>query len=148
MDKPYNDSFDVIFNLFTSFGYIDKNYNSKVFQRISQSLNINGLLVLDFLNILYIKKNLVKEEIKKINNITFNLKRFIKNQVLYKKIDFTYNKSEYSFKESVMCLELKDFKDYLKNLPLEIIEVFGNYNLEKFHADSERLILVIKKSQP
>ena len=148
MDKSYNDSFDIIFNLFTSFGYIDHNHNSKVFQRISESLNINGLLVLDFLNILHVKKNIVKEEIKKVDNITFNLKRFIKNQILYKKIDFTYNKNEYSFKESVMCLELKNFKDYLKDLPLEIIEVFGNYNLENFHPDSERLIMVIKKSQP
>lgn len=148
MDKSYNESFDVIFNLFTSFGYIDHDYNSKVFQQISKSLNINGLLVLDFLNILYVKKNLVREEIKKIDNITFNLKRFIKNNVLYKKIDFTYNKNEYSFKESVMCLKLKDFKGYLKNLPLEIIEVYGNYNLEKFNPDSERLIMVIKKSQP
>ena len=90
----------------------------------------------------------IHKEIKKIDNITFNLKRFIKNQILYKKIDFTFNKNEYSFKESVMCLELKNFKDYLKDLPLEIIEVFGNYNLEKFHPDSERLIMVIKKSQP
>ena len=143
-----NHKYDCIFNLFTSFGYIDHNYNTKVFQRISESLNINGLLVLDFLNILNVKKNIVKEEIKKIDNITFNLKRFIKNQILYKKIDFTYNKNEYSFKESVMCLELKNFKDYLKDLPLEITEVFGNYNLEKFHPDSERLIMVIKKSQP
>ena len=47
-----------------------------------------------------------------------------------------------------MCLELKNFNDYLKELPLEIIEIFGNYNLEKFHLDSERLIMVIKKSQP
>ena len=143
-----NHKYDCIFNLFTSFGYIDHNYNTKVFQRISESLNINGLLVLDFLNILHVKKNIVEEEIKRVDNITFNLKRFIKNQILYKKIDFTYNKNEYSFKESVMCLELKNFKDYLKDLPLEIIEVFGNYNLEKFHPDSERLIMVIKKSQP
>lgn len=148
MDKSYNDSFDVVFNLFTSFGYIDHNYNTKVFQRISESLNINGLLVLDFLNILHVKKNIVKEEIKKVDNITFNIKRFIKNQILYKEIDFTYHKNEYSFKESVMCLELKNFKDYLKAYPLEIIEIFGNYNLEKFHPDSERLIMVIKKSQP
>ena len=62
MDKSYNDSFDFVFNLFTSFGYIDHDYNTKVFQRISESLNINGLLVLDFLNILHVKKNIIKKK--------------------------------------------------------------------------------------
>ena len=40
-----------------------------------------------------------------------------------------------------------DFQDYLKKFNFEILDVYGNYNLEKYHKNSERLIMIIKKSQ-
>ena len=48
-----------------------------------------------------------------------------------------------------MDLSLKDFEDYLKSYNLKIIKTFGDYNLNEFDIkNSERLVMVIKKSQP
>ena len=47
-----------------------------------------------------------------------------------------------------MDLSLKDFEKYLIKYNLKIIKTFGDYNLNEFDIEnSERLIMVIKKSQ-
>ena len=54
----------------------------------------------------------------------------------------------YNFKETVMSLNLNDFKGYFNDFKLKIISTYGDYNLNPFNKKSERLIMVIKKSQP
>ena len=54
----------------------------------------------------------------------------------------------YNFKETGMSLNLNDFKGYFNDFKLKIISTYGDYNLNPFNKKSERLIMVIKKSQP
>ena len=56
------------------------------------------------------------------------------------------NNKEYKFKESVNTLSIIDFKNYFKKTNLEIIEFFGDYDLNKFEEKkSPRLIIIFKK---
>ena len=49
-------------------------------------------------------------------------------------------------KESVNTLSLKDFEEYFKKTNLEIIELFGDYDLNQFvEKKSPRLIIIFKK---
>ena len=140
--------YDAIFNLFTSFGYVDDDYNLKTIQNIERQLKEKGIVIIDFMNTLFVKKNLVKEETKVIDNVEFRILRRSDNKYIYKEIRFN-DKKDFLFQERVMNLSLNNFKSYLKKYNLKIIKLFGDYNLNKFDKNnSERLIMVIKKSQP
>lgn len=148
MTEDYGQEFDFIFNLFTSFGYINEKHNFKTFKSINNSLVNHGILVIDYLNVFKLKEELVEKETKKIGNIIFNIKRSFKDNFIVKKIKIKDNNEIFYFEERVMELTKNDFQDYLKKFNFEILDVYGNYNLEKYHKNSERLIMIIKKSQP
>ena len=147
MTEDYGQEFDFIFNLFTSFGYINEKHNLNTFKSINNSLINHGILVIDYLNVFKLKKELVEKETKKIGNIIFNIKRSFKDNFIVKKIKIKDNNEIFYFEERVMELTKNDFQDYLKKFNFEILDVYGNYNLEKYHKNSERLIMIIKKSQ-
>ena len=143
-----NHKYDGIFNLFTSFGYVNHDYNLKTVKNIERQLKDNGTVVVDFMNTLFVKNNLVIEETKVINDLSFKIKRRSDGKFIYKEIKFN-DKKDYFFHEKVMDLSLNDFESYLKRYNLRIIKTFGDYNLNDFDIkNSERLIMVIKKSQP
>ena len=143
-----NHKYDVIFNLFTSFGYVNHDYNLKTIKNIERQLKDDGTVIVDFMNTLFVKKNLVIEETKVIDDLSFKIKRKSDGKHIYKEIKFQ-DKKDYFFQEKVMDLSLKDFEDYLKRYNLKIIKTFGDYNLNEFDIkNSERLVMVIKKSQP
>ena len=149
MTEEYEGSFDFIFNLFTSFGYISENHNINTLKSIDNALVPNGILVIDFLNIHKVKSELIEEEIKKISDISFDIKRSINKKFIEKKIKITHNKKTLKFNEKVMNLKLKDFEKYFSIFNYSLLSVFGDYNLNIFNKkSSERLIMVIKKSQP
>ena len=143
-----NYKYDCIFNLFTSFGYVNHDYNLKTIKNIERQLKDNGTVVVDFMNTLFVKNNLVIEETKVIDNLSFKIKRRSDGKHIYKEIKF-YDKKDYFFQEKVMDLSLNDFQNYLERYNLKIIKTFGDYNLNEFDIkNSKRLIMVIKKSQP
>ena len=146
MCKAYSEKFSAVFNLFTSFGYFDKeedNLNS--IKAISSDLNEKGFGVIDFMNVDYVIENLIPEEIKEVNNIKFNIKRYLKDGYIFKEIKFKDQEKEFFFTERVKSISLNDFEDYFKKANIDLLDVFGNYQLEKFNkTTSPRLILIFK----
>ena len=147
MTKDINMQFNAIFNFFTSFGYVDHKYNYDTVENISKILMKGGLFIIDFLNQKIVRKNIVEYEEKKIENINFNIHRYIENNYIIKEISFKHNKTKYNFKERVMLLDLKDFENYFNKNNLKIIDIYGNYKLSSFDINkSPRLILISKKN--
>ena len=65
--------------------------------------------------------------------------------MVVKNISFIDKDILYSFKEKVNALTLKDFKDYFNKTNLDLIKVFGDYNLKNYDPNlSERLIMIFK----
>ena len=148
MINDTNRKYDGIFNLFTSFGYVNHDYNLKTIKNIERQLKDDGKVIIDFMNTLFVKNNLVIEETKVIDDLIFKIKRKSDGKHIYKEIKFNDQK-DYFFQEKVMDLSLNDFENYLKRHNLKIIKTFGDYNLNEFDIEnSERLVMVIKKSQP
>ncbi len=143
-----NQSFDYVFNLFTSFGYFsDDNENQKAINAMQKMLKRNGFLVIDFLNAVKTINNLVLAEQKTIDGIEFNIKRKIDDGFIIKTIDFIDNGKKFSFQEKVKAIELKDFKIFFKNAHLELVKVFGSFALDDFNENtSDRLIMILKNS--
>ena len=147
MTEDINMRFNAIFNFFTSFGYVDHKYNYDTIENISKNLKKGGLFIIDFLNQKIVRKNIVEYEEKNIENINFNIHRYIENNYIIKEISFKHNKTKYNFKERVMLLDLKDFENYFNKNDLKIIDIYGNYKLSSFDINkSPRLILISKKN--
>ncbi|EDM43032.1 methyltransferase [unidentified eubacterium SCB49] len=144
---PLNKKFDAVFNLFTSFGYFENEKdNQTTINAIIKQLKPKANGVIDFLNIDFVKDNLVKDEIKIVNGISFNLKREIVDGYILKHINFKDNGQTYSFVEKVKALTKQDFLIYLTNAGAKNIEVFGDYHLNEYNKqNSERLILIFKR---
>jgi len=147
MRLPLGQQFDAVFNLFTSFGYFeDENDNLKTIKAIKEILNTNGIAVIDFLNINYVAAHLVPEETKVIDDITFTIKKEIKNGYILKHIHFIVDDNTHSFTERVSALTYKDFQNYFNQAGLKITNTFGNYDLKPFNNEnSDRLIMILKK---
>ena len=150
ISKPLNIEFNLVLNLFTSFGYYEKDKDLEILLSLEKNLDKNGTGVIDFFNIKNVKDNLVKKEQTTIENIKFKIKRKINKFSVIKEISFEDNSIDYKFQESVNTLSLLDFKNYFNQTNLEIIEIFGDYNLNNFNEiKSPRLIILFKKkSQP
>ncbi len=146
MSKPYAEKFSAVFNLFTSFGYFEKEEcNLKTIKAIKSDLNEKGFGVIDFMNIEYIINNLVPEETKEVSGITFHIKRYAKEGFIFKEIKFNDSNEEFFFTERVKALTLEDFQKYFDEAEVDLLDIFGDYHLNKFHrTHSPRLILIFK----
>lgn len=146
MSRPYPNTFDAVFNLFTSFGYFeDETCNLKTIQAIRQELNPFGFGVIDFMNVAYVEAHLVAENTKMVEGISFQLKRRIEDNYIIKDIAFTHESRDYAYQERVKALTLADFEQMFEEAGVHLLDVFGDYNLGKFHPQqSERLIMIFK----
>ncbi len=139
--------YHLAFNLFTSFGYFEKEEENRMaINSITESLKENGLLVLDFMNCKKVIDNLSISESKTIDGIVFNINRGLKDGFITKDITFVDNDKEYHFQEKVKAISLDDFKSYFAAANLKIEAIFGDYELNFFNeASSDRLILIARK---
>ena len=142
-----SNSYGYIFNLFTSFGYFDElSDNVKVLENCNHHLKKNGLLIIDFLNANKIKKTIKNiQEIKTINNIIFEIDKYILNNYIFKKIKIIDGDSVLNFVEKVQLFELDDFIEMLEKTGFTEISAFGDYKMNPYHSNSNRLILCAKK---
>ena len=144
---PLYEKFDLILNLFTSFGYQNKKNDIETLKALESNLKNNGTGIIDFLNVSKAKKELISSELITKKDISFDIKRSInkKNQLI-KNISFLSENKRYNFEEKVNALSLADFKKYFKEVNLVITKVFGDYELNEFDLNqSPRLIIFFKK---
>lgn len=146
MREQFDEKFDAIFNLFTSFGYFeDDNDNMKTLVAMKDSLTETGFAVIDFMNVHNVIANLVPEEVKTVDNIDFHIKRYVKDGHIFKEIDFEDQGQKYHFTERVQALTLQDFEAMMEEAGIYLLDIFGDHKLRKFHkTESDRLIMIFK----
>ena len=146
MRETFEEKFDAIFNLFTSFGYFENDEDNLItLKAIKNSLSEYGFAVIDFMNVNQVLDTLVTEETKTVDGIDFYIKRYLKDGHIYKEIDFEDKGQKFHFTEKVKALTLKDFEELMEEAGIFLLDVFGDYKLKKFHkTDSERLIMIFK----
>ena len=146
MTKPYPKTFDAVFNLFTSFGYFEEDIcNQYTIESIKAELNEFGFGVIDFMNSNYVIDNLVSEDVKTVEGIDFKQKRKLENGYIIKDISFEINGESFHFQERVRAFTLKDFEKLFEKAGVYLLDVFGDYKLNKYQSKtSERLIMIFK----
>ncbi len=143
------DYYDVVLNLFTSFGYFeDSEEDYQVFESLAANVRVGGLLVIDFLHADKVRRELDTEvNVVDKQSVVYHTQKRIDGDAVVKNISF-YDKDngeEGEFSERVKLLELSDFKKMAKAVGVDLIQVYGDYELGKFDEDSPRLIMVFKK---
>src|SRR5688572_22581878 len=141
--------FHYAFNFFTSFGYFNtQREHDDAVRTIAQSLGQNGVLLFDYLNPHYIEERLVHNEVKKIGDTEYEIHRWHNEDFFYKRIivrDPALEKP-IDYTEKVAKFSLGDFTDMLSFQKMQVMEVFGDYELNAYDVrKTPRLIVIAKK---
>lgn len=141
------EGFDFVLNLFTSFGYFDSTEeNLSVILAAAKSLKPNGIFVLDFMNTPKVLRQLVPEESKTLDGITFQIKRYLEDGTLVKSIDFEAEGQPHHYEERVRAISKTSFEGALSRAGLRIKAVFGDYALNAYDAEhSDRMLFIAEK---
>jgi SAM-dependent methyltransferase len=145
----YINYFNYAFNFFTSFGYFKtiREHNDAM-RTIAQSLKLNGIFTVDYLNVYFAENNLKYTETITHNKVVFNIERWYDEKYFYKRIhveDKEKNVNEI-FTERIEKFSLGDFTDMLSYQGLQVENVFGDYELNAYHVKkSPRMIITAKK---
>ena len=139
-----NVQFQAIFNVFTSFGYFDSlDDNCRVLHAIREMLEVDGILVIDFMNAVRVVQTLVERESKEVDGICFEITRRFDGTHIYKDIRFEADGRQHAFSERVQALTLADFVALLEGVNFEILRTFGDFDLNPYtEHSSDRLIIV------
>lgn len=143
--------FDFAFNFFTSFGYFrTRREHDDAIGMIVKSLKPGGQVVFDYLNAHYVEEHLVHNEVKTIGNTRYEIHRWMDASHFYKRLTITDPSLDHphEYIEKVAKLSLGDFTDMLSFQKMQVIEVFGDYNLGRYGVrGTPRMIVVAGKSK-
>lgn len=143
----FNKKFDLIINLFTSFGYFQSDEeNFKFINTAYCLLNNKGFYILDFLNKNYLLANLTPESEKLIDGKKIIEKRKVVNGRIIKEIHIINGFNEQKFIESVRLYSKTEIDKEFEKIGFTLVSVFGDYDGSIFdEQNSSRLIFFFKK---
>jgi len=148
MRNSLPERFNLIVNLFTSFGYFEEDEeNLSVVTSMANMLKPNGLVVIDYLNCTKTAQGLVEKESGTLDGISYSISRWIENEMVFKKMEFVDNDNQtHSFIERVKLYNRKWFTSALSKAGLQPVHYFGNYSGDEFQPEtSPRLITIAQK---
>lgn len=146
-DFYIDDKFDLVLNLFTSFGYFESDEeNFKVFKSAYNHLNENGFFIFDYFNKKYLEENLIPNSSLRIEDGEIIQKRRIEKGRVIKDIIIKKNGNEKYFKESVKIYSLDEIKSKLELTKFNIKDIYGSFDRSKFDESlSNRIIIIAQK---
>jgi SAM-dependent methyltransferase len=147
-DLPYRDaSFDLIVNLFTSFGYFetDAEHEQVIFD-VARLINPGGTFVLDFFNVAEIKRNLEPyDDDASIGGRQVVQRREITPDGRFVVKHIAIRNEEKEFIERVRLFTKDELVAMLIRAGFSVEESYGDYNGETFTDISPRVILFARR---
>jgi SAM-dependent methyltransferase len=143
--------FDYAFNFFTSFGYFaTRREHDDAVSTISKSVKQGGLALFDYLNVHYVEDRLVHNEVKTVGTTQYEIHRWMEEDHFYKKITVSDPALDTpkDFTEKVAKLSLGDFTDMLSFQDMQVVDVFGDYELNSFDVRKTPRMIVVGKKIP
>lgn len=144
---PLDEKFDLIINMFTSFGYFYKDEdNFLLFKKSYDLLNKGGYFVFDFFNKNHLLKNLVPLSERFFDNKKIIEKRYIRKGRIEKIIEIIESGNKRKYIESVKLYSPTEIQEQLMKNDFEIINLFGDFKGNNFNENySKRFIAFCKK---
>lgn len=147
-DTPFPDeSFDVVLNLFTSFGYfVTDDENGKVLREIARLLTPGGRFVIDFLNREHVVKHLKPLTEREQNGLTIREERTIDGDFVMKKITITEGDDVRIYNERVKMYTRDAMQRMIAASGLTVDRVLGDYEgTPPYTEEAPRMIFVGRK---
>lgn len=150
---PFNDHFDAIYNMFTSFGFFDSDEeNEQVVQQVNKALKPEGLFLLDYENKFFFVFNDVFKKEKhweKLDDNKYflfeNIYDVMREREIFKAILIENGEVKMSSGYDIRLYNFPEISNMLKRSGFEILEVWGDYRKVEYSPRSKRLIILSKK---
>lgn len=142
------EEFDIVLNLFTSFGYFeDQDENVKVLKNVYESLRPEGKLIMDVMGKEIMARIFQEKDWKDIEDDIWLFERDVKKDwswfedKMMKVVDGglkEYNTSHWIY-------SAKELQDMLKRVGFSSVEAYGNYDGEPYDEEAKRLVIIAEK---
>ncbi len=143
---PFAEAFQLVVNLFTSFGYFDDEENAAVLREMARVLVPNGRLVIDHVNVERLQKNLVARDTRAGAGYVLVQHRRIEGSRIHKNVTLTCDDgSSGSFSEDVRLYAPEELAALLDAAGLGDIRFYGSYRGTPYDSRSDRMIVVARK---
>ncbi len=154
MRVPFSQpKWELVLNLFTSFGYFDADTDSlRAMQSMASAVLPGGSLVLDYLEpgAVQVAPGLAEAIPEEFftDGVTFVVRKYRQNGFVYKDIFVEDGSAMYTFQEKVRLFEKSDLLYMAEQCGLEPMAVFGDYSLSPWSEGCSRQIHWFKKPGP
>ena len=141
-------TFDAVFNLFTSFGYFsNEDDNIRVLSCVNRHLKTDGVFVLDYLNAYPLLDHPEELQSTIIDGVEFQTKKHREGKCVVKDIAINTGERVLHFNERVQLFTREDLTTMLEQNGFTVEHVFGSYALDAFQpAISPRCLIIARKS--
>ena len=146
-ELPFADgSFDLVVNLFTSFGYFeDDREDARVLACVRTAMKPGGTFVIDFFNASEVRRNLVPYDERVENGITIEQSRVITPDDRFVEKTIRLRERGREYVERVRLLSALDLQQMLEAANFEVVHCFGDYGGSHWSENSPRTILVASR---
>ena len=143
----FKEKFDLIFNVFTSFGYFESDEENFLFIKNAYTfLHNGGYFVFDFLNKDFVINNLNPKTEKELDGLSIVETREIVDGRVVKKITLRRDQGIKEFVESVRLYDKDKIISEFENIGYNVKKVFGDYLGKEYNSQqSARLIIIFQK---
>jgi len=139
-------SFELVVNLFTSFGYFaDDHQHQLVLREIAMVLKSGGVMVLDYFNSSGLLSNLVEYEERAIGRQRVVIERRVSDDGKFVLKEMHLMDDGRHFMERVRLFTVKELESLVTGADLKVEERFGDYDSGPLSEESPRAILSVKK---
>ncbi|SFX77173.1 Methyltransferase domain-containing protein [Thermoactinomyces sp. DSM 45891] len=137
------ETYDVVLNLFTSFGYFETDEeNEQVIREVARVLKPKGRFLIDYLNREYVVEHLVAVSQREQDGIHIQEERSIQGDFVVKKITLSDKQGERTYTEQVKMYTYDQMIDMLHRNGLRVKQMYGGFNGTSYHENSPRMILI------
>jgi D-alanine-D-alanine ligase len=159
---PFINKFDVIINMFTSFGYFEKDKDNEiVLQKIAHALKPKGRLLIELNNITRTLSGMLqkgeidkktgllttRDKYKLSNGLTITTKGEFNLETMHWSLRRTWREKRRirSYKFNVRMFHLPELKHLFEENRLRIKKIWGDFDGSALKFDSRRLIILAEK---
>lgn len=159
---PFNNGFDAIINIFTSFGYFENvEEDLAVLKGVHQGLKRNGYFIMDFANspkaISWLYENgdvdretgeLFSEKTETLSNgLTVHQSERLDVGTLRWRMKRSWREGgkDHSYCTNVRMYFLAELQQLMKEAGLSVERVYGDFDASPYQADSERILILSRK---
>jgi len=140
-------AFDVVVNLFTSFGYTDKEADDMDTLKAAYiALKAGGLFIQDYLNAGAVLQHLPETASVIRDGVIFNTRKYLQQPFIVKEIGVTDGEYRHDYREQVKVYSAEKLIELHQKAGFTVEAVYGNMELESYiNETSPRIIIISRK---